>query len=94
VSKVIASAIVGVAVLAAEYITCTFLSCIIVFTGEGALGLAANRFRQCTLVFEGPAAETIQFLAAMYKDAAGGGRELVENTLQGVRSGAVLNRSD
>lgn len=65
-----------------EYDRCKFIGCNIVFTGVQDVSLTHNSFDHCRWSLDGPAARTIQYMAALY---AGGARELVEATFKNIR---------
>ncbi len=58
---------------------CEFHNCVLVFTGRRPVRLVNCRFTDCHWRFEGPAANTLEFLQVLY-DAGGGCRELIEVT--------------
>lgn len=60
-----------------------FHGCKMIFTGVGGLGLTNCGFHECTWHFEGPAADTVAFMKAMY-DMGGGGRDLILATFKNV----------
>ncbi|CAL6700421.1 TPA: hypothetical protein ACNEGM_000210 [Escherichia coli] len=68
------------------YEECSFVSCSIVYTGTGSIGLVNNTFIDCTWSFEGAAANTLQFLSVIYSDMGDFGRELVEATFRNIKS--------
>ncbi len=65
-----------------EYINCRFNRCRILFGASGPVNLTGNGFSECKWEFTGAAAQTLAFLKAMY---TGGGRDLVDKTLEDVR---------
>ena len=72
-----------------HYVSCSFQRCTLVFDASGPVDLAHNSFDQCNWAFEGAAALTVEFMAALYQGAGAGGRQLVEATFDQVRKGAA-----
>ncbi len=66
-----------------------FVRCRIVFTGVRPARFENCVFDRCEWVFDGPAENTIQYLAAMYNGLGTGGRELVEGLFDSIRKGGV-----
>jgi hypothetical protein len=67
---------------------CTFKGCRVIFTGTQMGALSVCRFDNCDFQFHGPAQNTLEFLALLYKEGGDGGRKLVEHFFQIIR-GAV-----
>jgi len=65
-----------------EYIGCTFTRCQLIYKGGGLPMLVNNSFKECQWNFDGPAARTVQFMAALY---IAGGRAVIEATIENVR---------
>lgn len=65
---------------------CTFDHCTLQFGGTAPVGLANNTFTNCDWSFVGPAATTLDFLSALYH---GGGKKLIEDTFENIRSGQM-----
>lgn len=70
---------------------CTFENCILLFSGLMPPTLKNNSFTGCQWEFAGPAENTLRFLTALY---SGGGRDLVEKTLENIKHGAIGRRRD
>ena len=68
---------------------CTFRNCVLRFSAASAADLRANHFEDVRFEFEGSAAMTLGFLAALYRDG-GGFEQIVESTFENVRSGMYL----
>jgi len=66
-----------------EFDHCQFFGCEMVFNGVGAVGLTHNGFHECKWIFEGPAADTVGFMKALYAMGAGG-RDLILQTFKDV----------
>lgn len=64
------------------YIGCTFNHCEIIYSGGGPPNLTNNSFNDCSWTFDGAAARTLSFMAALY---TGGGKTVIENTLDNIR---------
>lgn len=75
-----------------EYIGCRFERCEIIFTGGSLPKLIGNHFDDCRYTFDGPAARTVQLMAALY---SGGAQQLIEATFETIRgkpsAGVKLN---
>lgn len=69
---------------------CTFIKCQLVFHATGPVGMNGCTFDNCTWAFNGPAADTVKFMAALYSQG-GGGRDLIESTLNNIRAGKLPN---
>jgi hypothetical protein len=65
-----------------DYTGCHFNGCMLVFTGAALPNLVGNKFTDCMYVFDGPAARTIQFMAALY---GGGWQPIIEATFDNIR---------
>ncbi len=66
---------------------CEFDNCEIVYSGTGKFSLSNNSFNGCRWTFEGPAANAIEFMSAMYA-MGGGAKDLIEKTFENIRRGA------
>lgn len=64
-----------------EYLGCKFENCTIVFCGAAPVVLDACTFEGCQWTFDGPAARTAQFMAALYQ-MGGSAQALIQRTLQ------------
>lgn len=64
---------------------CIFEKTIMVYSGTGPVGLTGCNFFEAKWQFEGPAQETLKFLAGLYHGAGEGGKILVETTFNNVR---------
>ena len=64
---------------------CTFVRCILVYSGGDGGGINGCTINNCVWKFEGAAANTIGFMAAMYHSGEGG-RDLIEGTIKNIRS--------
>ena len=51
---------------------CTFNNCELIFNGVGSVTLTNNAFNDCKWIFEGPAADTVAFMKALYSMGGGG----------------------
>ncbi len=72
-------------VLDQSYGGCSFIECLMVFTGNLAeipVTLKQNEFHQCRWTFEGPALDTLDFLRTMYAD---GGESLVNEVFNYIK---------
>lgn len=62
-----------------EFDHCTFNNCKLIFNGVGSVTLTNNSFNDCAWIFEGPAADTVAFMKALYS-MGGGGKDLIVHT--------------
>jgi hypothetical protein len=65
-----------------HYVACEFVRCRIQFSGGSLPKLIDNSFTDCSFVFDGAAARTVQFMTALY---GGGGKDLIETTFESIR---------
>ena len=65
-----------------SFYSCKFDGCTLVYSGLMPATLEDCNFNACSWEFSGPALNTISFMTALY---AGGGKILIENTLQKIR---------
>lgn len=70
----------------ATFIGCTFDHCVLVFSGVLGAQLHQNAFLECKFEFSGPAATTLGFMAALYKD---GVQDVIEKTFDNIRNTSV-----
>jgi len=67
-----------------DYAGCRFDRCRIVYCGAAAVSVTGCTFNDCEWAFDGPAAKTVQFMAALY--AMGGtAQQLIERTFDNIR---------
>ncbi|WP_275553651.1 hypothetical protein [Mixta sp. Marseille-Q2659] len=65
--------------------SCTFRRCKLVYSGTDTFNLLNNKFFDCIWTFEGPAANTLAFLRAMYKDMGDFGKQMVDATFENIK---------
>ncbi|WP_226571258.1 hypothetical protein [Mangrovibacter yixingensis] len=68
-----------------HYEKCTFKDCIIVFKGLKTFNLINCNFSGCKWTFEGPAANTVNFLKMMYKEMGEFGKNMVDATFENIK---------
>lgn len=69
---------------------CTFRNCRLIYRANGPVTLGANHFKEnVKWVLDGAAADTVNFMTALYHGAGKGGRDLIENTFNNIRSGKL-----
>ena len=66
------------------YTGCTFQGCTLIYRGYDGVTLKDCTFNACKWTFDGPASNTMRFLAGLY--GLPGGQELVEHTFNSIRS--------
>jgi hypothetical protein len=69
-----------------RFVDCTFRACIMIFKAEGEVGMEGCTFDRVQWVFEGAAGTTINFLQAMYHGMGEGGKKLVEDTFNVIKT--------
>ena len=62
---------------------CTFINCELIFNGVGSVGLTNCSFNHCRWTFQGPAADTVAFMKALYS-MGGGGKDLIVQTFNDI----------
>ncbi len=67
---------------------CTFKNCELVYDGDRSPTFKDNKFIDSAFVFTGPALRTLYLLGNIYH-AGEGGREVVDRTLDDIKSGAM-----
>ncbi len=67
---------------------CTFRRCRLIFEGTAPTTLVNNDIGECRFEFAGPALLTLDFLRGLYR---AGGRQVVDDILQSIRSGRPEN---
>lgn len=70
-----------------EYDSCEFRDCRFVVLGHGPFVLNKCEVINCSFHFAGPAASTVQTMAAIYK-TGDQGKNLIEATFEQIRQGA------
>jgi hypothetical protein len=65
---------------------CTFVRCTLVYKG-GVFRLAGNSLDSPRFAFDGAAANTLRFMAELYK---GGASDIVESTFDNIRQGTPV----
>jgi hypothetical protein len=73
------------------YHGCRFENCELVYRGDRSPTFQDNEFIDSVFVFTDAAIRTIYFLSNMYH-AGAGGREVVDNTFEDIRRGAIHGR--
>jgi hypothetical protein len=69
-----------------EYLNCKFKSCTMVYRGGTIPVVNGCNFDDCRWQFEDAAERTLVFLRAMFHGLGTGGRQLVESTLNQIRT--------
>ena len=70
---------------------CTFRNCLMVYRGETATTLVANHWKENNRwAFEGPAGNTLKFLAGFRAAAGEGGRELIDYIVDQIQGRAPI----
>lgn len=72
-----------------QYTNCTFIKCRIVFTGFEEGVFDACNFIRCDWGFSGPAASTLNYLAAIYHGLGQTGQDMVEGIFESIRRDIV-----
>ncbi|HKC47855.1 MAG TPA: hypothetical protein VKB45_12565 [Gemmatimonadales bacterium] len=66
------------------FVRCTFVRCILVYSGGDGGGISGCTINNCVWKLEGAAANTVGFMAAMYHSGESG-RDLIEGTIKNIR---------
>jgi len=66
---------------------CKFRNCIIQYGGAGPVGLSNCEFSNVKWVFHGAANNTLNFMQAMYTGMGEGGKQIIEQTFENIKSG-------
>jgi hypothetical protein len=69
-----------------EYINCKFEDCKMIYGAKGLVTLKGCDFINVRWVFTDAASDTLQFLTHLYH---GGGRQIVEQTFENIRTGTA-----
>ena len=72
-----------------EFTNCTFTDCKMVYGGTGKVGMRGCKFSNVNWTLADAAANTIQFMTAMYHGAGAGGKQLIESTFDNIRKGST-----
>jgi hypothetical protein len=67
------------------FVGCTFNHCKLIYSGMLPVTLEDNVFNNCSWDFSGAARNTVGFMSALYM---GGGKELIEATIDNIRGKA------
>jgi len=70
-----------------EYVKCKFEKCRLVYEGTASVGLVGCVFSNVAWTFSGHAANTLEFMTALYRGGGEGGRQLIEQTFENIRRG-------
>jgi hypothetical protein len=70
-----------------EFKNCAFHDCEMVYGGYGPVSMSDCEFGNVKWVFVDAAANTVQFMAGMYRGAGEGGRRLIEQTIEDIKRG-------
>ena len=66
------------------YTGCTFNHCEVIYSGGGLPNLTNNSFNECSWIFDGAAARTMQFMTALH-NSGGGFLQLIDATIDNIR---------
>lgn len=66
------------------FVRCTFVRCILVYSGGDGGGISGCTINNCVWKLEGAAANTVGFMAAMYHSGESG-KDLIEGTIKNIR---------
>ena len=68
-----------------HYELCTFQNCEIIYKGMLPFNLIGCTFNGCKWKFDGPAANTVNFLKMMYKNMGDFGKQMVNATFENIK---------
>jgi hypothetical protein len=63
-----------------------------IYRGYGPIGLEGCSFNEVQWTFSDFASNTISFMAGLYSGAGEGGRKLIEQTFENIKSGLPLRK--
>lgn len=69
-----------------EFASCAFHKCRIIFLGIVSHSMTDMKITDCTWSFDGPAANTVHFMTALYAQS-GDCKTLIEQTFENIRNG-------
>src|SRR5688500_6771764 len=72
-----------------EYRRCRFERCRFVYSATGPVTFEANAVIDCDWVFDGPALETLNFLATLYRDHGPLGDDFLNQLFDHIRRGSL-----
>ncbi|MDD1748643.1 MAG: hypothetical protein LUO89_02095 [Methanothrix sp.] len=75
-----------------DLVNCTFTDCTLIYHGFGPVGMVGCSFNNVKWSFFDAATNTITFLAGLYVGAGPGGKNLIENVFEDIRSGKPIRK--
>jgi hypothetical protein len=69
-----------------EYVNCKFTNCALTYRGGGLPTISGCSFEDCRWQLEDASERTLVFLRAIYHGMGPGGKQLVDSTLEGIRT--------
>jgi len=69
-----------------EYNNCEFVNCTMVYAGIELPNLVNDNFQDVSWKLTGPAENTLRFLYAVYNGMGEGGRKIVEETFENIKT--------
>ncbi len=72
-----------------HFVNCFFKQSKLIYRGEVPVSFAGCTFINCDWSFEGPAENTLQFLADLHTGLGLEGKQLVESVFSGIRRGQI-----
>lgn len=68
------------------YTNCLFEGCTMEYSGTRPVSMSGCSFNNVKWVFSGPAQNTLQFMRALYHGMDDGGKKLIEQTFDNIRT--------
>jgi hypothetical protein len=75
-----------------HFVDCTFVDCNLIYHGFGPIGMEGCSFTDSRWTFADAAANTVQFMASLYKGAGEGGQKLIDATFENIKTGRPFGK--
>lgn len=75
-----------------NFVKCKFTDCVLVYHGSEAVNIQNCTFNNVKWSFAGYAANTIEFMRAMYKDTGTGGHFAIEEVFESIKKNKPLDK--
>ena len=70
-----------------QFVACEFVDCQLVYHGYGRIGMDGCSFTNVRWSFSDAAANTLNFMGALYAGAGEGGKKLIDLTFANIKAG-------
>jgi hypothetical protein len=75
-----------------NFTNCKFIECNLIYHGYGPVGMEGCSFTNVRWTFADAAASTLNFMKSLYVGAGEGGRKLIEQTFNNIKSGQTSQK--